>query len=149
MGRYGGSRRIQPHQRDDAGHDDRHGRCDLQLVPTIDFRLGRLFCCLRKSATSYFFFWCHVLGRRPVPPQRKKEESKLIALYARDLYRGDEGSVGLHEAVSHARSVEREGGRAGTVQQDQAAGSFATIGEELDRVVRGAQGRGVIVFAGR
>jgi hypothetical protein len=55
MGRYGGSRRIQSHQRDDAGHHDHDGRCDLQPVCAIGFGPGRLFRGLRRSAASYFF----------------------------------------------------------------------------------------------
>ena len=72
VGRDGRDRRVQPHQRDDAGDDDDHGSGDLQLVFAIDFRLGRLFRCLRKSAASYFFLRCDVLGCGPIPPQRKK-----------------------------------------------------------------------------
>jgi len=144
MGRYGGARRIQPHQRDDAGHDDNHGRCDLQLVPTIDFRLRRLFRCLRKPAASHFFFWCHVLGRGPVSPsQSKKEESRLI-----DLYRGDEGPVRIYVAIGHARRVEGECWRSGTIEQDQAAGTFATFGKQFNGIVGGALGCGEIVFSG-
>jgi hypothetical protein len=55
---------------------------------------------------------------------------------------GDEGAVWVDVAVGHARSVEGVAGGPVFVEEDEAAGAFASTGEELDDGLGGARGIG-------
>src|SRR5208282_1053181 len=60
------------------------------------------------------------------------------------LYRGEEGPVGSHITISHARGIEREPGISFAVQQNESAGGVRAPREKVNRfacnVHRGVRG---------
>ena len=64
------------------------------------------------------------------------------------LFGCDEGTVRIYITIGHARRVERNCGPAGAIEEDEAAGAFAAISEELHRIGRRALGCGEIIFTG-
>src|SRR5258708_16035416 len=57
---------------------------------------------------------------------------------------GEKGAVGGHEAVGHARGVEREAGIAVAIEEDHAPGAMSALGEKMDGVARSDIGGGEI-----
>ena len=54
----------------------------------------------------------------------------------------EEGAVRVDETVGHARSVEAEAEFAILVEENEAAGAFAALREELHGSLRSSRGRG-------